>query len=116
MKFQKEFRWLCLTVSLVVLSGCSSAPKQSRLVTADTYCRTNQTIVRENGSTVNSKTVLNCSDDPAEKYVPARLGLAKDCVAVHIPVNKNGRVVQERIYACQKYDGTFSVIDSASIR
>jgi hypothetical protein len=114
----KEGIWVAVLIlgAVIVLTGCSSTPKQSKLVSADQYCHTSQTIVRENGNTVNSKTTLNCSDDPAEKYVPAKLGLAKDCVAVHIPMNRNGRVTQERIYACQKYDGTFSVIDSASVR
>lgn len=105
-----------LLACILALTGCSSAPKQTRLVSADQYCHVNQTITAQDGSKVSSITVVKCSDDPAEKYVPARLGLAKNCVATHIPVNRNGRAVQEKIYACQKYDGTYSIIDSASVR
>lgn len=102
-----------LTVA-VVISGCSSSPKSSKLV-SDQYCHTSQTIERED-DTVSSKTVVKCTDDPVERYVPARLGIAKDCHPSHIPININGKLIYEKVYACQKYDGRYDVIESRRMR
>ena len=100
---------------VVFLVGCSSAPKQSKLV-SNQYCHTSQTIVTENKETVNSQTLVKCTDDPIEKYAPARLGLAKDCIETYLPVNRGGRVIQEKIYACRKLNGVYDVVDASQLR
>jgi hypothetical protein len=102
-------------VVLVLLPGCSSAPKSSRLV-ADQYCYTSQTIETEDQSRVSSKTTVKCSDDPIEKYVPAKMGLAKDCYESHIPLNRNGRLIHEKIYVCQKLNGSYDIVEPVRVR
>lgn len=98
-----------------LVSGCSSAPKTSSLFT-DQYCHTSQTIKSNDGERVSSSTVVKCSDDPTEKYIPLKLGISKDCEVSYINLNINGRLVKERIYACKKFDGTYDVIGSGTIR
>ena len=102
-------------LTVVLASGCSSAPKKSRLV-ADQYCYTNQTIKTENSKTVNSQTTVKCSDDPVEQYVPAKMGLDKDCTIAHVPLSRNGRLIQEKIYVCQKHNGSYDVVEPVRVR
>lgn len=108
---------LALFLSGVVLltAGCSSAPKVSRLV-PDQYCYTNQIIETQNRETVSSKTTLKCSDNPIEKYAPAQMGLAKDCYESYIPISRNGRLINEKIYVCQKLGGGYDVVEPIRVR
>jgi hypothetical protein len=101
-----------LTVlSLVILAGCSSPPKQSKLV-LDQYCYTKQSIETRNGTSISSKTRVECSDDPTDKYIPSKLGYGKECIVSYI----NMPYGKEKVYACKKYDGTYDVVDSRTIR
>lgn len=114
----KEYMWLLIVIMAVLitcLSGCSSAPKKSRLV-SDKYCHTSQDIVVQDKETVSSRTQVKCSDDPIEQYVPAKMGLAKDCYETFIPMNLGGRLVQEKIYVCQKLSGVYDVVDPSYVR
>ncbi len=113
----KEYMWAVILVIFVIiaLSGCSSTPKQSRLA-SNQYCHTKQEIVTQNKDTVSSTTLVKCSDDPVDQYVPAKMGVAKDCYETYVPMYLGGRLVQERIYVCQKLSGVYDVIDSATVR
>jgi hypothetical protein len=103
---------LFLVVVAASLVGCSS-PKKSKLI-SDQYCHTSQTIEKDD-DTVSSKTVVKCSDDPIEQYVPAKMGLAKDCYAAQIPMSRNGRVIHEKIIVCQKLNGSYDVVEPVRI-
>ena len=100
-----------IIVGLVLVTGCSSAPKTSKLV-ADQYCYTSQTIETKDNKTVSSQTRLQCSDDPVEKYVPAKLGLAKDCSVTYIQMPHG----VERVSACKKFGGHYDIVESRTIR
>lgn len=104
-----------LILAVVTLAGCSSAPKPAKLV-SDQYCHTSQTINSVNKETVRSETTVKCTDDPVEQYAPAKMGLAKDCHVLYIPVNRRGQLVQEKVYACKKLNGSIDIIDSSWIR
>jgi hypothetical protein len=114
----KEIMWgvIVLLFLLMSLAGCSSTPTQSRLVSANQYCHTKQTIQTRNSENVNSETTVQCSDDPVDQYAPARAGLAKDCYETYVPVNIGGRLVKEKMYVCKKLSGTYTVIDSVTMR
>lgn len=101
--------------AVLILGGCASKPRTSRLA-SDQYCFTNQTIDVADGTKVSSQTQIKCTDDPIEKYVPVRMGIAKDCSRHYISMNLNGRLVKEEIIACQKFDGVLDVIDSRTVR
>lgn len=113
----KEIMWLVIAVMFLVMSlaGCSSAPRKSVLF-SDQYCHTSQTITTRDKENVSSETVVKCSDDPVEQYKPAKMGVAKDCHEVVVPMNIGGRLVQERMYACQKLNGRYSVVSSNTLR
>jgi hypothetical protein len=99
---------IVLMVSLALV-GCASQPP--RLV-SDQYCHTSQTIKTENGENVSSQTTLRCSDDPIEKYAPAKMGIAKDCYSTTVLTNRG----REKIYVCKKFNGTYDVIESVRIQ
>lgn len=113
----KEIMWAFILLAFLLLSlvGCSSTPTQSRLV-SNQYCHTKQTIQTRNNENVNSETVVKCSDDPVDQYAPARAGLAKDCYETFVPMNIGGRLVKEKMYVCKKLNGTYSVVDSFTMR
>lgn len=102
------------TVLALLLSGCSFSGV-SKLV-PDQFCHTNQVIETQDRQNVSSRSTIKCSDDPIEKYVPARMGIAKDCYEQHIPMNKNGNLIHEKIYVCKKLSGGFDVIEPVRIR
>jgi hypothetical protein len=104
---------LLLIVSLAVAgSGCSSTPVKS----AKQYCHTSQEIRVQDKETVSSETLIRCNDDPIEQIGIKKMGVAKQCFEQpyrhQLP---SGRIIEGRGYACQKYDGTWEVIDGRNI-
>jgi hypothetical protein len=100
---------LFLIVSLAVTGfGCSSKPVKS----AKQYCYTSQEIRVQNKENVSSETLIRCNDDPIEQIGIKKMGVAKQCFEQpyrhQLP---SGRIIEGRGYACQKYDGTWEVID-----
>jgi uncharacterized protein YceK len=114
----KEYLWLLIVVMFILmtlLSGCSSVP-QSTKIGSNQYCYTSQTVQTVNKESVTSTTTVKCSDDPVEQYVPAKMGIAKDCAETTIPMNIGGRLVREKMYVCQKHNGVYTVVDSLTMR
>jgi len=68
---------LALTILAVSLFGCSSSPKVA--ANKPQYCYTSQTITTQNRETVDSKTVLECTDDDVKRITTARLGMSANC-------------------------------------
>ena len=104
---------LLLIVSLAVaIAGCSSTPVKS----AKQYCHTSQEIRVQDKETVSSETLIKCNDDPIEQIGIKKMGVAKQCFEQpyrhQLP---SGRIIEGRGYACQKYDGTWEVIDGRNI-
>jgi hypothetical protein len=101
---------LLIVAATVVLAGCASTQTK---VAHNQYCYTYQTIETENKESVNSKTTVKCSDDPIEKFIPARTGVGKNCGEFTYWMTLAGRPVQRRGFACQKYDGTYEIVPHA---
>jgi len=100
---------LLLIVSMAIAGlGCSSTPVKS----AKQYCHTSQEIRVQDKETVSSETLIKCNDDPIEQIGIKKMGVAKQCFEQpyrhQLP---SGRIIEGRGYACQKYDGTWEVID-----
>lgn len=100
-----------LVALAVALTGCSSSPK----VTAQKpqYCHTSQTIVSENGSTVNSRTQVDCTDDQIQRLSANRLGMAKNCGQFTYWMRIGDKNVQRKGISCQKLDGTWEVVSTS---
>ena len=102
---------IAILLSLAVV-GCSSAP----VGPAKPYCYTAQEIRTKNGTTVSSETVLQCTDDPVEKVTIKRAGVAKNCGEYTYYVTLNGKSVQQRGLACEKFNGSWEIIPNYSAR
>lgn len=89
-----------------MLSACSSQPK----VQHSQFCHTSQTIVTRNGEKVDSTTELKCSDDPVERMMEKRAGVAQNCGEFIQRYNLGGRIVSERAISCQRLDGSWFVL------
>jgi len=114
----KEYMWLLIIamfIAIGLLSGCSSVPQSTR-IGSNQYCYTSQTVQTVNKESVTSTTTVKCSDDPVEQYVPAKMGIAKDCTESYITMNLGGQNVREKLYVCKKHNGTFTVVDSNTFR
>jgi hypothetical protein len=94
----------------LALVGCSSAPK----VTAQKpqYCYTSQTVELQNGEKVDSRTVVECSDDQIKRMAAPRLGLSHNCGTFTYWTKIGGKDVQRKGISCQKLDGTWEVINT----
>jgi type IV pilus biogenesis protein CpaD/CtpE len=99
-----------LGIAFGALTGCSAAPK----VTAEKpqYCYTNQTIVSENGKSVNSRTTVECSDDQIKRLTVARVGIGSNCGYFNGWMKKGGSDVQYRALSCQLPDGSWEIVDT----
>ena len=108
----KNIGWtgIVLVGVLIVLSGCSSAPKVQ--AQKPQYCYTSQTIVTTNGERVNSRTQVECTDDQVKRLTVARVGIASNCGYFNGWMKKGGRDVQYRAISCQLPDGSWEVVDT----
>jgi hypothetical protein len=95
-----------LIICALALTACTSQPK----VQHSQFCHTNQTIVTRNGEKVDSTTELKCSDDPVERMMEKRAGVAQNCGEFIQRYNLGGRIVSERAISCQRIDGSWFVL------
>jgi hypothetical protein len=103
---------LLVIVSLAALAGCSSSPKKI----ASQFCYTSQEVRVKNNETVSSETVVSCNDDPVERIPIKKIGVAKQCFeSPYKHQLPSGRMIQGMGYACQKFDGTWEIIDGRGI-
>ena len=110
----KNYLWaviIGLMIVICLLSGCSSTPKQAQAP----YCHTSQTITTENKNTVNSQTVLECTDDQVKRVTANRLGYGSNCGEFLYWTKIGGRDVQRKGISCQKPNGTWEVINTSSM-
>jgi hypothetical protein len=109
----KNYLWavmlLCFLL-IALLSGCSSSPKIA--ANKPQYCYTSQTITTQNKETVDSKTVLDCTDDDVKRITTARLGMSHNCGEFTYWMQIGGRDVQRKGISCQKMDGSWEIVNT----
>ena len=109
----KNYLWavmlLCFLL-IALLSGCSSSPKIA--ANKPQYCYTSQTITTHNKETVDSKTVLDCTDDDVKRITTARLGMSTNCGEFTYWMQIGGRDVQRKGISCQKMDGSWEIVNT----
>jgi hypothetical protein len=99
-----------LVLVLIFLTGCSSSPKA--VAQKPQYCYTSETIQLQNGERVDSRTVVECSDDQIKRMPAVRLGMSPNCGTFTYWTKIGGRDVQRQGISCQKLDGTWEVINT----
>lgn len=109
----KNYLWTVIVGLMIVvglLSGCSSSPKIA--ANKPQYCHTSQTITTQNKETVDSKTVLECTDDDVKRITTARLGMSHNCGEFTYWMQIGGRDVQRKGISCQKLDGSWEIVNT----
>jgi len=101
---------LALTILIASLVGCSSSPKIQ--AQKPQYCHTSQNILVKNGETVDSATLLECTDDQIKRMPAVKLGMASNCGSFSYWMKLGDKHVQRRGISCQKLDGTWEVINT----
>jgi len=101
---------LLLLLAAIGLVGCSSSPKIA--ANKPQYCYTSQTITTQNKETVDSKTVLDCTDDDVKRITTARLGMSTNCGEFTYWMQIGGRDVQRKGVSCQKMDGSWEIVNT----
>lgn len=106
----KEYFWLVvITLFIVVaLAGCSSTPKVQ--AQKPQYCNTSQAMAVRNGETVDSVTVVECTDDRIKQLAVTKAGLAKTCGYNTYWMKVRGQNVQYTGISCQILDSSGRVI------
>ena len=97
---------LCLIA--LVGTGCAT---QEPFNYQPQYCYTDQTITQEDGTTVSSKVVLECTDRPGQQIAIARAGIDKGCKEFWYTEVRNGKPFKTRGVQCEKPDGTWEILN-----
>ena len=106
----KNILWtgIVLVGVLVMLSGCSSTSKVQ--AEKPQYCYTSQTIVTKDGERVQSKTVVECTDDQFKRLTSVRMGLSNHCGISNRTVQSGDKLVNVQIKSCQILDHNGNVV------
>jgi len=97
-----------LLACVIALTGCSSSPKVQ--AQKPQYCYTSQTIVSQNGERVESKTVVECTDDQFKRLTAVRMGMANHCGIANRTVQSGDKLVNVQIKSCQILDHNGNVV------
>jgi len=99
-----------LLLPALVLIGCSAGPKYQ--AEKPQYCHTKQVIVKDDDSTVASRTVVECNDNQIERLFQVQSGMAPNCGEFTYWMRIGGRDVQRKGVSCQKPDGSWEIINT----
>ena len=97
-----------LLACIMTLTGCSSSPRIQ--AQKPQYCHTSQTIVAQNGERVESKTVVECTDDQFKRLTAVRMGMAGQCGIANRTVQSGDKLVNVQIKSCQILDHNGAVV------
>ena len=86
-------------ITVSVLSGCASSGVNTAAVEPQ-YCFTDEKIEIENGSTVNSKKTIDCTDKPRVNHFVKATGMAKECRPYEKLVMIKGREANVKGFLC----------------
>lgn len=100
-----------LLIGTVALVGCASSKEPiTKSYDLDDYCYTNERIEVNNDQKVNSNTVIECTDNPFDRVVVKRAGIAENCGISVFQQNLGGKVEFRKAITCQYPDGSWDII------
>ena len=100
------FKIALIITSAVLLTACASTNQPIVQAEKPQYCNTSEEIIVKDGQTVDSTTVVECTDDRIKKLVQVRSGMAGNCGVSLYWIELGGNLVQRRIISCIKADGS----------
>jgi hypothetical protein len=107
-KYQwRLFMLIVFAAILLLLSGCGSTKVVAE---KPQYCYTSQTIQSQDGEKVNSKTVVECTDDQFKRLTAVRMGMADHCSISNRTVQSGDKLVNVQLKSCQILDHNGAVV------
>jgi hypothetical protein len=107
-KYQwRLFMLIVFASTLLLLSGCGSTKVAAE---KPQYCYTSQTIQSQDGEKVNSKTVVECTDDQFKRLTAVRMGMADHCSISNRTVQSGDKLVNVQLKSCQILDHNGAVV------
>ena len=101
---------LMLTIaSAVFVTACASSSPE--VADSSQYCYTDQEITKNNGETVSSETVVQCSDKPKVNHVTRSAGVADQCREYTHTVRINGRNKNVKGLLCRFDNGVWEPVN-----
>lgn len=101
-----------LVLATIFMVGCSSSPKI--VAQKPQYCHTSQEILLKNGQTVESATLVECTDDQIKRLTANRLGMASNCGEFTYWTRIGNRNVERKGISCQKLDGSWEIVNTTT--
>ena len=99
---------LITSIGALALSGCAS---NNQYDYTPQYCYTDQTIVKQDNTSVGSATVVQCTDRPGQQMQIARAGIDSKCEEFFYPERRWNTTVEVRGVRCEKLDGSWEVLN-----
>ena len=99
---------LITSIGVLVLSGCAS---NNHYDYTPQYCYTDQTIVKQDNTSVGSATVVQCTDRPGQQMQIARAGIDSKCEEFFYPERRWNTTVEVRGVRCEKLDGSWEILN-----
>jgi hypothetical protein len=99
---------LLILAGVLILAGCSSAPRQTY---TGQYCYTDQTIQKNGDVVVSSLTTLECTDRPGQQTAIQRAGIDAGCEEFWYPEIRRGKIIQVRGVRCEKLNGRWEIVN-----
>ena len=100
-------KYLLLALIVISSAGCSTPNYNYEAP----YCYTDQTIELDQGTTVNSNTVLECTDRPGQQTSIARAGIDVGCEEFWYTESQWGKLKDVRGVRCEKLDGSWEILN-----
>ena len=106
------FRIALVITSAVLLTACASTQEPMVQAERPQYCHTSEQTVIKDDQTVDSVTVIECTDDEIKKLFQVKSGMAPNCGEFTYWMKIGGNDVQRRGVSCQKPDGTWEIVNT----
>lgn len=101
---------LLITALTSVLSGCASRTPQPELDQSQ-YCHTTSQYELNNGSTVSSNILVECTDKPKVNHFLKDAGVATQCRPYKTVINVRGTQKNVQGFLCKYADGSWQAVD-----
>lgn len=108
-------RLLIIATVLLVVAGCSSAPKVK--AKSEQFCdlKSKTVLIKKDGKVVDEKTVevMECNDNRIQRLFQVQSGMAPNCGTFTYWMTIGGRNVQRKGVSCQRPDGGWEVVNTS---